>query len=634
MKLWEPTQEAIAASELSKFAAHSSYAELHRWSVNAPDEFWGRVWEYSNVLGSYSEVYAPGKDITTARWFPGGKLNFAENLLTCTQNKPALVFRSETGEDREISYPELSSQVRSLASSLQEMGVQTGDRVAGVLPNLPEAVIAMLACASIGAVWSSCSPDFGTPTILDRLEQIQPKVLFTVNGYTYGGKPFDCSAKNQELVDALGIKHWVGVSFLDGAECQAPYRFQELTEKDVDFSFERFEFNQPLYILFSSGTTGKPKCIVHGAGGTLLQHRKEHLLHCNITEKDSVFYYTTCGWMMWNWLVSALASQATVVLYDGSPTYPKADALFDLVDEKNISVFGTSAKYLAAIENLDVRPQKTHQLQSLNSILSTGSPLLDESFDYVYRDIKTDLRLSSISGGTDIVSCFVLGNPCLPVYRGEIQCLGLGMDVRVYQNGREAPPGEPGELVCASPFPSMPIYFWNDPEGQRYHQSYFSRIPGVWCHGDWCLRTENGGVVIKGRSDTTLNPGGVRIGTAEIYRQVEALEEVAESLVVGQLFQGDERLLLFVVLQKGATLDESLEQSIRNRLKKHCSPRHVPEKVFAVPDLPRTRSGKMSEIAVKHIMNGRAVQNEGALANAECLTHFRSIATKLQEESP
>ena len=634
MKLWEPPEKdsqlkAFLKTLESDFGkTFSGYPELHKWSVEAPDNFWSAVWRFAEIQSSFSNAFTAGEDIRSATWFRGAKLNFAENLLRYQDARTAIVFKSELGETCEISYSELAQKVALLAKFLRDLGVKKGDRVAAVLPNLPETIIATLATASLGAIWSSCSPDFGAPTILDRFKQIAPKVIFFTSGYTYGGKSFNCAKKNKAIIEGLkdSLEHSVLVPF---SEEHANYADSNLidilsTGETPELTFEALPFEHPLYILFSSGTTGVPKCIVHSAGGTLLQHRKEHLLHCNLTRSDKLFYFTTCGWMMWNWLISGLASGSTLVLFEGSPTHPGPEALFDLVDEAGITIFGTSAKYLSAIEKMGLKPKGSHKLTSLKAILSTGSPLLPESFDYVYRDIKEDLCLSSISGGTDIVSCFVLGNPDLPVYRGEIQCLGLGMDVKVYSEGKEAPVGTAGELVCASPFPSMPVGFWNDEDGSRYQNSYFSKYPGVWCHGDWCELTDNGGMIIYGRSDTTLNPGGVRIGTAEIYRAVDSMDEIVESLAVGQDWQGDERILLFVVTHNG--IDSELETKIKAKLKTSCSPRHVPAKIFDVQELPRTRSGKITELAVKNIFAGRGVENKGAIANPEALERFEQIA--------
>jgi acetoacetyl-CoA synthetase len=566
-----------------------------------------------------------------ARWFPEIKLNFAENLLRRPGPGPAIIFRGENGSRRELSWPELEDAVASLAASLRADGVGPGDRVGGYLPNAPEAVIGMLAAASLGAVWSSCSPDFGIAGVLDRFGQIEPKVLITVDGYNYAGKRLDIRPKVAEIAAALPSLHRTVVqSFLELASdlsgIPKSVSFSEyLTRPAPPLAFTRLPFDHPLYVLYSSGTTGRPKAIVHGAGGTLLQHLKEHRLHCDVRPGERMFYFTTCGWMMWNWLVTGLASGATLVLFDGSPFHPTPDILLDVAAEEGIAVFGTSAKYLDALKKAGRAPMRTHELAELRAILSTGSPLVPESFEWVYGNVKSDLQLASISGGTDIVSCFVLGNPAGPVYPGEIQMRGLGMAVEICDEAGRPVRGEKGELVCTRPFPSMPVSFWNDPSGERYRSSYFARFPGIWCHGDYAELTPHDGIVIHGRSDAVLNPGGVRIGTAEIYRQVEQIPEVLESICIGQEWQDDVRVVLFIRLQEGAVLDEALEDRIKRQIKENCTPRHVPARIVAITDIPRTRSGKITELAVRDVVHGRAVSNTEALANPEALDLYRDL---------
>jgi acetoacetyl-CoA synthetase len=543
-----------------------------------------------------------------------------------------MIATTEAGGDRVIGWNALRADVCRAARALRSSGVQAGDRVCGIVANVPEAIIAALGAAAIGAVWSSCSPDFGVQGILDRFSQIEPVVLLSVDGYRYGGKTYDCLGKLTEVVNRLPSVKRVVVVPLAASHDHPPAGPGAVTwhswleaESGADLSWERFPFTQPLYILYSSGTTGIPKCIVHGAGGTLLQHLKEHQLHCDIKSGDRVFYFTTCGWMMWNWLVTVLASDAAIVLYDGSPFHPSPKALFDLADRTGLTLFGTSAKFIDAVFKSGVVPRETNRLQSIRTITSTGSPLSPEGFDFVYRGIKADVHLASISGGTDIVSCFVGGNPAGAVWRGEIQARGLGMDVDVFDAAGRPLAYEPGELVCKKPFPSMPVGFWNDPDGEKYRTAYFDRFPGVWCHGDWMQFTPHGGAIIYGRSDATLNPGGVRIGTSEIYRQVEQLPEVLESLAIGQAWDGDERIVLFVRLAEGATLDQALKRRIGDRIKTNASPRHVPARIIQVRDIPRTKSGKIVELAVRNIVHGRPVTNREALANPEALDQFRDL---------
>ncbi len=630
------------------------YSEWHRWSCENPGEFWPTVWDFSAVIGdsgvvpgdlntvvSGFERIAPPEADSGSRWFSGARLNFSENLLRHRGSSPAIVARDEAGNRRQLSRDQLAFEVARMASALRASGIVPGDRVAGFLPNIPEAVVAMLGAAAIGAVWSSCSPDFGVAGVLDRFGQIAPRILIAADGYRYAGKDIDCRSRVQEIANALPTVERVIVvptlratnsdNSITGIRDAEAWTAFLASGEDAPESFTQLPFDHPLFVLYSSGTTGEPKCIVHGAGGTLLQHLKEHQLHTDIRDGERVFYFTTCGWMMWNWLVSALASGATIVLYDGAPMPPHApDALWTMAAEEKITVFGTSAKFLALSEKAGMRPIASHDLTSLRAILSTGSPLAPGSYDYVYRDVRANLMLASISGGTDIISCFALGNPMLPVWRGELQCRGLGMAVDVFDDGGRPTTGSPGELVCTRPFPSMPVAFWNDPNGVKYRAAYFSRFPDVWCHGDWAEITEHDGVVISGRSDATLNPGGVRIGSAEIYRQVEQLDEVMESIVVAQRLtvagEADERLVLFVRLRDGLTLDDDLRTKIRSHIRDHTSPHHVPKVITQVADIPRTISGKITEIAVREVIHGRPVKNIDALANPEALEFFRDRA--------
>jgi acetoacetyl-CoA synthetase len=641
--LWQPSPARIAQANITAFRHEieqnhrlelPDYAALHHWSVAQPGPFWRNLWDYTDVIGDPGETLLTDSDkMPGAQWFPDARLNFAENLLRRRDDETAIVFWGEDKLKRSLSYNELYDRVARLTQALRAMGVHSGDRVAGYLPNMPETVIAMLATTSIGAIWSSCSPDFGVRGVIDRFGQIEPKVLFSADGYYYNGKSNDCLGKLNDILAELPtveqlivvpyaheqatLTDLVKAQYLD--DVIAPYAAAELR-------FEQLPFDHPICIMFSSGTTGAPKCIVHGAGGTLLQHLKEHQLHTDIKPGDRLFYFTTCGWMMWNWLVSGLASGATLLLYDGSPFYPSGQILFDYADSESMTVFGTSAKFIDALNKSGLKPGETHSLASVQMLLSTGSPLTPESFDYVYRSIKQELCLASIAGGTDIISCFVLGNPTLPVYRGEIQCRGLGMKVEVWNDQGKPVRGEKGELVCAAPFPSMPIGFWNDPNGQRYHAAYFERFPGVWHHGDYVELTEQDGLIIHGRSDAVLNPGGVRIGTAEIYRQVEQLAEVLEALVIGQDWDDDVRVVLFVRLQEGHRLDEPLVEKIRTQIRQNTTPRHVPAKVIQVADIPRTKSGKIVELAVRDLVHGRTIRNIEALANPEALDLFCDLA--------
>jgi acetoacetyl-CoA synthetase len=628
--LWTPSPERAAGTLLARFmerAGQRDYAVLHRWSVEDRAAFWSLVWDFCGVKGEKgARILVDGDRMPGAKWFPDARLNFAENLLAARGEADALVFWGEDRFRRRVSQRELHALVSRLAQALKAAGVGKGDRVAGYLPNLPESVAAALATASVGAIWSSCSPDFGVQGVLDRFGQIEPKVLFATDGYLYGGKEFDCLAKTREVLAKLpSVRRCVTIPYLatggkEGSTLEefiAPFA-------PGGIAFEPVAFDHPLYILYSSGTTGVPKCIVHGHGGTLLQHLKEHRLHTDVKPGDRLFYFTTLGWMMWNWLVSGLASGAALLLYDGSPFVGRGRILFDFADAEGMTHFGTSAKFIDALAKVGLKPRESHRLEALRALLSTGSPLLPEGFDYVYANVKADVCLSSISGGTDIVSCFVLGNPMAPVWRGEIQAKGLGMAVEVFDEQGRPVKGQKGELVCTKPFPSMPVGFWNDPDGRKYRAAYFEMYPDVWRHGDWCEETAHGGFIIYGRSDAVLNPGGVRIGTAEIYRQVETIDEVVESIVVGQEWEGDVRVVLFVKLKEGARLDDALAAKIRQRIRDNTTPRHVPAKILEVPDIPRTRSGKIVELAVRDVVHGRPVKNVEALANPEALEHFRN----------
>ena len=643
--LWEPSAEAVAASNMSAFADFANerhglslagYGALHAWSVAAPELFWDAIWDFTGVIGEKGRrILIDAEKMPGAAFFPDARLNFAENLLREEGGEVALLFNNEGEMAAPVTRDALRRDVARFAAVLKSWGVGQGDRVAAFMPNCPETIVAMLAAASIGAVFSSCSPDFGVKGVLDRFGQIEPKVLVACDGYRYAGKVLPAHDKLGEIVAGLpSLEHVAIVPFI-GEGKKAIAKAEDwpallASAPDASLSFARLPFSHPLYIMYSSGTTGIPKCIVHSAGGTLLQHLKEHRLHCDIRPGETLFYFTTCGWMMWNWLVSGLAAGATLALYDGSPFAPDERVLFDYIDAAGINVFGTSAKFIDAVKKSGLTPRESHDLFSMRMILSTGSPLVPESFDFVYRDIKTDVALCSISGGTDIVSCFVLGSPMLPVWRGEIQAKGLGMAVDVWdEEGKPLAAGQgeasKGELVCTCPFPSMPVGFWNDPDGAKYRGAYFERFPGVWCHGDYAEITSHGGIVIHGRSDATLNPGGVRIGTAEIYAQVEQLPEIQEALAIGQDWQGDVRVVLFVVIKEGAPLDAAMEKRIRDKIRAGASPRHVPAKIVAVADIPRTKSGKITELAVRDIVHGREVKNREALANPEALALFRDL---------
>lgn len=649
--LWTPSAERIAASRMDAFrrfindrhALHlADYPALHAWSVEQREAFWQAIVDFFQIHfhAPAERVLREGPAMPDAQWFPGATLNFAEHLLRRRDGHPALVAVGEDGSREQLSHAQLAAHVAGLQRALHNAGVGIGDRVAAFMPNTWQTVVGMLATASLGATWSSCSPDFGTQGVIDRFGQIEPKVLIAAAGYRYAGKQLDLTDKLNEILPQLpSLERLVIVPYSRDEASPTDYKSVALTTLWQDFyqpggapQFTPVPFDQPLYILYSSGTTGVPKCIVHGVGGTLLQHVKELGLHTDLGPDDTLFYYTTCGWMMWNWLISGLALGATLVLYDGSPFHPEPARLIDLIDAEDISIFGTSAKFIAALEKAGVRPRESHKLSSLKVILSTGSPLAHESFEYIYRDVKRDLCLSSISGGTDIVSCFALGNPTLPVWRGELQCKGLGMDVQVWNDNGQALTGEKGELVCARHFPSMPVGFWNDADGEKFRAAYFATFPGVWAHGDYAEETAHGGLVIHGRSDAVLNPGGVRIGTAEIYRQVEKVPQVLESIVIGQDWQGDVRVVLFVRLRDGVTLDDTLREEIRRMIRANTTPRHVPAKIIQVADIPRTLSGKIVELAVRNVVHGSPVKNTDALANPQALELYRSLA-ELRNES-
>ncbi|NBX66647.1 MAG: acetoacetate--CoA ligase [Proteobacteria bacterium] len=642
--LWQPANAVVQNSRLEAFRQEAEkasgkkfagYEQLWQWSIEKPDAFWNLAWDFMGVIGDKGSVVLENpKQMPGGRFFPNGKINFAENCLRRRDNADAIVFRGEDKVERRLTWAQLYDRVSQLRQVLQGMGVKKGDRVAGFVSHMPEAVIGLLATSSLGAIWSSASPDFGVQGVVDRFGQIEPKVLIAVDGYYYNGKVIDCLPKIAEIQPLIkGLENTLIVSYLSNdPDCSKLANARGLNAacdavKPQEIKFDRYDFNTPLVIMYSSGTTGVPKCIVHGAGGTLLQHMKEHQLQCDIKRDDRVFYFTTCGWMMWNWQVTALASEATLLTYDGSPFYPDGNVLWNYADEERMTLFGTAAKYIDAIKKGGLKPKQTHKLKELRTLTSTGSPLVHESFDYIYDAIKSDLHLASISGGTDIISCFVIGNNLSPVWRGEIQGAGLGYAMDAFDDdGKPIAPGAgQGELVCTVPFPSMPVGFWNDEGNKKYKAAYFERFDNVWCHGDWVERTVHGGWIIHGRSDATLKPGGVRIGTAEIYRQVEQVQEVLESIAIGQMWEGDQRIILFVRLREGVALTEDLQKKIKDVIKRGASPRHVPAKILAVADIPRTKSGKITELAVRDIIHGRPVKNVEALANPAALDLYKDL---------
>jgi acetoacetyl-CoA synthetase len=647
--LWQPSEAQIQSTNMYRFmmlingrygTSFDSYDGLYRWSVDHIPEFWKEMWDFASIKASapYEQVLDDATRMPGARWFEGARLNFAENLLRFRDDRLALVFRGEDRVRRTCTYAQLYDEVARVARALKDAGVTAGDRVAGFVPNMPESIIAMLAAASLGAAWSSCSPDFGIKGVLDRFGQIKPRVIFTADGYFFKGKPIDSLARIADIIGRIpSVERLVVIPYVSenpdiGAIPNAVLMGDFKSDADgLEIDFAQLPFDHPLYVMYSSGTTGLPKCMVQSAGGILVHHLKELMLHTDLKREDTIFYFTTCGWMMWNWLVSSLATGATLVLYDGNPFHPSPRALWQMAQDEKITVFGTSAGYLAALQAAGVRPREEFDLSALRAVLSTGSPLSIESFEFVYDAVKTDLQLASIAGGTDLNGCFALGNPMGPVYAGELQCRGLAMKVFAFDDDGNPVVGQEGELVCAAPFPSMPIYFWNDPDGKKYHSAYFDVYPGIWRHGDYIVVSEHGGVVMHGRSDATLNPGGVRIGTAELYRQVEQLDAIEDSVVVGQKWDNDVRVILFVKLAPGVELTDDLKNMIRKTIRVHASPRHVPAKIIPVPDIPYTLNMKKVELAVKKVIHNQAVKNKDALRNPEALDYFAGIA-ELQQD--
>jgi len=647
--LWKPSEEQIENSNMYRFMGivnekygtdFSEYSQLYDWSIDNIADFWATMWDYADIIAStpYEQVIDDVAKMPGASWFAGARLNFAENLLRFRDDRVALIFKGEGQPSTRMTYAELYDEVARLARALKDAGVVAGDRVVGFMPNMPAAIIAMLAATSIGATWSSCSPDFGIKGVLDRFGQIKPKVLFTANGYFFKGNKLDSLERIGDIIKQLpSIEKVVVVPYTEAeADISAlpnavHYDAFKSSQSGLEIEFEQLPFEHPLYIMYSSGTTGLPKCMVQSAGGILVHHLKELMLHTNLKREDTIFYFSTCGWMMWNWLTSSLGVGATLVLFDGNPFHPHPGALWEMAQEEKITVFGTSAGYIAALINAGVEPGKTYDLSPLRAVLSTGSPLSIEGFEYIYNEVKADLQLASIAGGTDLNGCFALGNPMGPVYAGELQCRGLAMDVRGFdENGKELV-NEEGELVCCKPFPSMPIYFWDDPDGSKYHSAYFDVYPNIWRHGDFVTVTDRGGVVMLGRSDATLNPGGVRIGTAEIYRQVEQMDEIADSVVIGQNWKNDIRVILFVQLAEGQELTDELQYKIKQTIRTNASPRHVPAKILSVPAVPYTLNMKKVELAVKKIVEGKPVLNKDALSNPEALDHYADLK-ELEED--
>jgi len=641
--LWKPTEEQIKQSNMYRFMQFinetyhqnfKEYAPLYDWSIENISGFWAAFWEFADIIHSkrYDQVIDDAKKMPGARWFPGAQLNFAENLLRYRDDRVALIFKGEGQPSIRYTYAQLYDEVARVAKSLKDLGILPGDRVVGFMPNMPESMIAMLAATSMGATWSSCSPDFGIKGVLDRFGQIKPRVLFTANGYFFKGRKLDSLERISSILKELpSIEKVVVVPYTeqkaDISVVANAVHYQDFRapESGLEIEFEQLPFEHPLYIMYSSGTTGLPKCMVQSAGGILLHHLKELVLHTDLKRQDTIFYFTTCGWMMWNWLTSSLAVGASLVLYDGNPFHPQPGALWEMAQDEKITVFGTSAGYIAALQNAGVKPGKTYDLTPLRAVLSTGSPLSVEGFEFIYAEVKEDLQLASISGGTDLNGCFALGNPMGPVYAGELQCRGLAMDVRAFDELGNELIDEQGELVCCRPFPSMPIYFWDDPDGSKYHSAYFDVYPNVWRHGDFVTVTRRGGVVMHGRSDATLNPGGVRIGTAEIYRQLEQMEEIADSVVVGQNWKNDVRVILFVKLAEGVELTAELKDKIKQTIRTNASPRHVPAKIISVPDIPYTLNMKKVELAVKKVIQGQTVLNKDALSNPQALDFYANI---------
>ncbi len=642
-KLWEPTEEQIKNTNMYQFMNQinekydqnfSDYNALYQWSVTNIPDFWETMWSFADIQASesYSQVVKDFDKMPGASWFPGAKLNFAENLLRYRDDQIALIFKGEASETIRITYNELYDEVARVASSLRNTGVVAGDRIVGFMPNMPQTIIAMLAASSIGAVWSSCSPDFGIKGVLDRFGQIKPKVLFTANGYFFKGKAIDSLDRISNILkDLPSIDKVVVVPYteetpdLSAVPNAVHYHEFKSSESGLEIEFEQLPFEHPLYIMYSSGTTGLPKCMVQSAGGILVHQMKELILHTDLKRKDTIFYFTTCGWMMWNWLTCSLSVGASLVLFDGNPFHPHPGVLWEMAQKEKITVFGTSAGYIAALQAAGVKPGSEYDLSALRAVLSTGSPLSVEGFDFIYDEIKSDLQLASISGGTDLNGCFALGNPMGAVYEGELQCRGLAMKVEAFDENSKAVKNEQGELVCTAPFPSMPIYFWDDPDNEKYHNAYFDVYDNVWRHGDYIEINDRGGVTIFGRSDTTLNPGGVRIGTAEIYRQIEQFSEIADSVIVGQSWQSDVRVILFVQMAEGQTLTEELQNRIKQKIKVNASPRHIPAKIFSVPDIPYTLNMKKVELAVKKVIEGKQVLNKDALRNPEALDYYANI---------
>jgi len=647
--LWKPNQERISQTNMIRFMEKvnkkydlnlADYPSLYQWSVDHISEFWAEIWDFAEIIASspYDSVIDDQQKMPGAEWFSGAHLNFAENLLRYRDDRAALIFRGEDQVNRRLSYADLYREVAGVAKALRDLGVTVGDRIVGFMPNMPETIIGMLAASSIGATWSSCSPDFGIKGVLDRFGQIKPKVIFTADGYFFKGKPIDSLERvSQILQDLPTIESVVVIPYtveqpdISHIPKAVHYESFKSSEPNLEIEFEQLPFNHPLYIMYSSGTTGLPKCMVQSAGGVLINHKKELMLHTDLKREDTIFYFTTCGWMMWNWLVSSLSVGATILLYDGNPFHPEPGALWQIAQDEKVSIFGTSAGYIAALQKAGVKPRESYDLSQLKAVLSTGSPLSIEDFEYIYRDIKEDLQLASISGGTDLNGCFMSGNPIGPVYAGEIQCRNLAMKVEAWDDFGKSVINQQGELVCLAPFPSMPIYFWDDPDGKKYHAAYFDVFPNIWRHGDYIEISKHGGVIMFGRSDATLNPGGVRIGTAEIYRQVEQVTEVADCVVIGQIWKNDARVILFVKMKEGIELTDEIRGRIRNTIRSNASPRHVPTKILAVKDIPYTHNMKKVELAVRKVVHNQPVLNKDSLSNPESLDLYSNIQ-ELQED--